>query len=160
MAIYKGNTKLDANGLQVSSVPTGSIMQYDGNTIPAGYEEVNGFDNYSTTEQRIGTWIDGKPLYRIVKQITTRTISTDNQGANESIDLTALNIEYLLLEHATLKDIPNNSLYPLPVFRGQTLGVRLVFTPTTAYIWNYSTLYNNCVCTFSILYTKTTDSAS
>lgn len=28
-------------------------------------EEAN-FDNYSTAEQRIGTWIDGKPLYRKV----------------------------------------------------------------------------------------------
>lgn len=40
MAIYKGNIKLDANGTLTSSVPAGSILQYDGNTIPAGYQEV------------------------------------------------------------------------------------------------------------------------
>lgn len=34
-------------------------------------------ENYSTTEQRVGTWIDGKPLYR-------RTIYKDNQTFSTS----------------------------------------------------------------------------
>lgn len=34
-------------------------------------------DVYSTTEQRVGTWIDGKPLYRLVLQIPSLTISSN-----------------------------------------------------------------------------------
>ena len=34
---------------------------------------------YSTEEQVIGTWIDGKPLYRKVVQFTIGAINTDNQ---------------------------------------------------------------------------------
>lgn len=40
MAIYKGSIKLDSNGLKTSSVPVGTIVQYDGDTVPEGYEEV------------------------------------------------------------------------------------------------------------------------
>lgn len=36
---------------------------------------VNNLHTYSTTEQRIGTWIDGKPLYRIT---ITGTLNTTN----------------------------------------------------------------------------------
>lgn len=79
-------------------VPVGSIMNYDGTTPPAGYEEttdvigdlndlnttdktnlVNAINEvnlnvnknvYSTTETEIGTWM-GKKLYRKMYQITT-----------------------------------------------------------------------------------------
>ena len=33
------------------------------------YEEEVNKVNYSTNEQRIGTWIDGKPLYRVAGEI-------------------------------------------------------------------------------------------
>lgn len=35
---------------------------------------------YSTEETRIGTWIDGKPLYRRVYEITTPSDSELNEG--------------------------------------------------------------------------------
>ena len=37
-----------------------------------GYTQayVNGLNTYPTTEQRIGTWIDGKPIYRLVTNCT------------------------------------------------------------------------------------------
>lgn len=39
-----------------SSMPTGSIIGYDGDTIPGGYEETDGPNDYSTTEKVIGKW--------------------------------------------------------------------------------------------------------
>ena len=57
----------DTNGENIQPVgggdalPINSIFEYDGDTVPDGYELVL---DYSTTEQIIGTWIDGKPIYR------------------------------------------------------------------------------------------------
>jgi hypothetical protein len=41
----------------------GSIVAYDGDTIPEGYEEVDNPNVYSTEEKVVGEWF-GKPLYR------------------------------------------------------------------------------------------------
>ena len=46
----------------------------------------NGGENYSTEEQKIGTWIDGKPVYRKVFSYTT----TSN---NQMLDFTVNNID-------------------------------------------------------------------
>lgn len=66
------------NGKRVDGIadalPIGSVIEYNGTDIPDGWEvlpEGLNIDNskYETQEHRIGTWIDGKPLYRRV--ITT-----------------------------------------------------------------------------------------
>ena len=38
-------------------------------------------NNYSTEEQVIGTWIDGKPIYRVVKHKDNVSISSDTSFA-------------------------------------------------------------------------------
>lgn len=49
------------------AVPIHSIFDYDGDTVPTGYEEVN---SYSTNEVKTGdTWIDGRLIYRKVIDI-------------------------------------------------------------------------------------------
>ncbi|MBQ2350367.1 MAG: hypothetical protein II393_03795, partial [Cytophagales bacterium] len=78
--------------LGLGDVPVGTVVQFDGNTIPVGYEEVNGLETYSTTEQVVGTWIDGKPLYQRVASITMD--HTGNVGGYNLGDLVANNIEY------------------------------------------------------------------
>lgn len=45
-----------------------------------------GFNGYSTDEKRIGTWIDGKPIYRKVETISISKSSTD-------VNLSSLNIK-------------------------------------------------------------------
>lgn len=54
------------NHITKDVIPIGTLFEYDGDTVPEGYEEVKGrpLFNYSTEEQVIGTWINGKPLYR------------------------------------------------------------------------------------------------
>lgn len=47
------------------TLPVGTIVEYEGDTVPDGYEEVEDEGEiYSTSETKIGTWIDGKPIYR------------------------------------------------------------------------------------------------
>lgn len=77
------------NNILVSNVPVGSVIAYDGDIIPAGYEEVEDYmPTYSLEEQRIGTWVDGKPLYRKVLYIDTVTTQIlDIQHGIENPDL-------------------------------------------------------------------------
>lgn len=62
---YNDNGAWKELNVKVSdTLPIGSIVEYDGDTVPIGYEEVN---SYSTNEVKTGdTWIDGKPIYRKV----------------------------------------------------------------------------------------------
>ena len=49
------------------SIPAGAVIDFEGDVVPEGYEQVEDKGEiYSTEEQVIGTWIDGKPLYRKV----------------------------------------------------------------------------------------------
>ena len=59
-------------------------------------------ENYSTTEQVIGTWIDGKPLYRI-----TYTFDLDgtSQSGEKVIDISSLNFDTITNLNGTTKQI-------------------------------------------------------
>ena len=54
----------DENGENTSLVPKVKNEYSTSNTDTYSCNQVNKMNSYSTTEQRIGTWIDGKPLYR------------------------------------------------------------------------------------------------
>lgn len=60
-----GNFK-EINVKVADTLPVGSEVDYNGTTIPTGWEEVDSPNDYSTEETKIGTWIDGKPIYRKV----------------------------------------------------------------------------------------------
>lgn len=62
LVLPKGD-KGDA-GASGYEVPAGSVIGWDSSdSIPSGYEEVDNPFNYATTEKKIGTWTNGKPLY-------------------------------------------------------------------------------------------------
>ena len=46
---------------------------------------VNGLNTYSTTETRIGTWIDGKPLYRRVVELPNELTISASDWAGTSL---------------------------------------------------------------------------
>lgn len=56
------------------------------------FEEAKGIE-YSTEERRIGTWIDGKPLYQITIQDTMPVVTTDGTRATKNIDISNLRID-------------------------------------------------------------------
>ena len=60
----------------LDSMPVGTQIEYTGDTIPTGWEEVN---DYSTTEIDTGKkWINGSPIYRKVIEITSTNASASN----------------------------------------------------------------------------------
>ena len=50
------------------------------------YQDLDGMETYSTNEIRIGTWIDGKPLYRQVFNVTNITSSNTNFQRVDNVD--------------------------------------------------------------------------
>lgn len=77
------DASIELNGEPIGGggIPNDGVIGYDSNDpIPNGYEEVNiDFLEYSTSEKVIGTWINGKPLYRKV------LISTSGNSGNKRI---------------------------------------------------------------------------
>lgn len=68
----------------LDSMPVGTIVDYDGDTIPTGWEEVN---DYSTTEIDTGKkWIDGKPIYRKCFEFVNTSTSSVKIGTIANID--------------------------------------------------------------------------
>lgn len=60
-----------------TTVPTGKVIDSYATSTTDTYscDYINGLETYSTDETRVGTWIDGKPIYRKVI-IGTTTIAS------------------------------------------------------------------------------------
>lgn len=67
---------------QMTGIPQEGVIAFDGDVIPEGYEEVSNPNVYSTTEQVIGTWIDGKPLYSKVIELASELTIDANSWAS------------------------------------------------------------------------------
>lgn len=61
---YRDPTTGDFKTIKIRAtdeLPVGSEIDVDDNTeIPVGWEETDDFNSYSTTEKKIGTWINRK----------------------------------------------------------------------------------------------------
>ena len=110
---------------------------------------IRGGTTYSENEQRIGTWIDGKPIYR-------KVIAKDSSfsGKNTPYDLSSLNIDRFFGLHGIWKTSDGTqgtipfafeSDFVDAIYRtnGKTLNVRTTMNIVSAYL--------------AIEYTKTTD---
>ena len=70
----------------IDNLPIGSVIAFDGDEIPEGFEEVEEYmPIYSLEEKVIGTWINGLPIYR--KVIVTTTPSTANSWSDVPIGI-------------------------------------------------------------------------
>ena len=125
------------------SIPTGSVIGYNGDTIPEGYEEVESPNIYSTEEIVIGYFVksDGtkKPVYRMFKE--TNVTTTGN---------------ITLIETGSLDDIFDMTIYK------KTTGNHEAFDMTKW--WSVrstgkitAVISSTGVYTCCITYTKTTD---
>ena len=106
---------------------------------------------YSTTEQVVGTWIDGKPIYEI-------TIPTGSLPNNSAISLTTpSNIGYVI-EYSGFVYNTSDSTHqrPLPLSAGGSSDIRLDLNSGTLRITTYSN-WNNYEGYVTVKYTKSTD---
>ncbi len=121
---------------------------------------IGGSEVYSTEEQVIGKWIDGKPLYR--KVITFPMPVTSDWGVVTSHIFNISNdIDYAFVEHYHMVDSVNEK-YILPVSGVKNnvyYFVKAVMKDNgTGYLQNSNPNWGtNCTAVISVLYTKTTD---
>lgn len=119
------------------NLPIGAIVDYEGENVPEGYVEVEDEGEiYSTEERRIGTWIDGKPLYRKVIDCGTLP-NTTSKNVNYNINNLDLIVECLAISNsptgATNMPIPWADLYinkSNGTFKITTSGNQTVFNKT------------------------------
>lgn len=72
-----------------SSDSLATIQVEEGSTASTytHFQNLDGYDNYSTNETRIGTWINGKPIYRKIITKTSFTVGeTTNTHGISNID--------------------------------------------------------------------------
>ena len=115
---------------------------------------------YSKEETRVGTWIDGKPLYNKVITVTVPATSTMGTVASTSFSI-GNDIDYAFIETYHMVDSVNEK-YSMPV-AGYKNNVYYfakanVKNDGTGYFQNSNSNWGaNCSVVISVLYTKTTD---
>lgn len=121
------------------------------NTILKDLENSN---VYSTEETQIGTWIDGKPIYRktIVMSNVTET--------NKTYDLSSLSIETCMIDSSHSYFEQGNYQIPIGCYGGTTDYSRAFYQKNTKTLYvQFGTTYTMSKnIHITIEYTKTTDS--
>ena len=148
-------------------IPKKILTKNSNNVFEEFYNEENvNQESYSLGEIRIGTWIDGKPLYRKVIQTTTPTVATNGTSAWQQVVMQ--NVKFgRVTDCQMLSNVSNGTLLS-PITRstlaaGLNQFISVSFVNNTSnntgvfQIESSSTTYNNRTVYAVIEYTKTTD---
>lgn len=109
-------------------------------------------DVYSTEETRIGTWIDGKPIYRMVFQ---KTLGNSNDSPIAVLDN---DVESIINLRGFIDSSVLDSIYTIPVTTSVG-NTQLYYKKTnkTVYVNTGSSSFKSQPATIILEYTKTTD---
>ncbi len=113
-------------------------------------------NKYSTSEQKIGTWINGKTLYRKIINVTCPSTNQNGTYVNSTTKITD-NIETAFIEWAFITDGAKQRQPLLYITNAGHIVKAFVDGAKQFYVANSVLDYNNKGITASILYTKTTD---
>lgn len=135
------STMNSASGVSYTARPVNMAVLYCIKAVPS--KSANG-EVYTTEEQRIGTWIDGKPLYR--KCFAIGPVANDTPLGIENVDLLIDCAGYGVSDSV---QYPLNGSHFLRVVKHSgTVPSLSVTSSEYSQIWGYA------------IYTKTTDSAA
>lgn len=119
-------------------------------------------DIYSLDEKKVGTWIDGKPVYQKVVHFDYINLISGGTYYYYSYDLTSLNIKNPMSIEGSLYDSLNNARYPITLISPNSEyslycrfeDKRLFFMSAS----RYNDVTNRIQDVYAIIkYTKTTD---
>ena len=130
------------------TLPVGTEVDFNGNTIPAGWEEVDNPNNYSETETKIGTWIDGKPLYR---KVVTGDIATTSKT------LASIASMDKLISLTGMLNVPSGYKTNIPEYTNSTNFCALVLDTQNRPLITIPSNFANSTFVIIEEYTKTTD---
>lgn len=138
------------------TLPVGTIVEYDGETIPSGWEEIEDNRNiYSTDERVIGVFL-GKPLYR-----KTFNIGTLPNSSTKNIEHNIANLEIIANMYGTSKDGNGNIImFPNMDLDGIQYGVRIVVNNSNIVVMTGSNKTPFTTSYLTLEYTKTTDTST
>ena len=154
---YPGVGSGEGSGLEISQLDDVKITPPLENGDKLVYDKEKGkwtnttkYHNYSTEEQVVGKWIDGKPIYEKVIYVEKFIISDTNEITLENLD-TIINYSGNLI----LTDFPRyKRFFPYSKNNSTDKVVITRYTDTKIYVdsaFNCNTIY------IRIQYTKTTD---
>lgn len=124
-------------------------------------QTLGGGDNYSTTEQVVGTWINGKPLYQIVVQCAMPQCVTNGTNVTTQTRYDTLGLSNLETKIPVVAFLLSSSnTIPLMYASGAGYQAKYSFTGTHIEVVNGATGNNNMTPYVIFRYTKTTDTAT
>jgi hypothetical protein len=138
-----------ATAAKLGGVKVGSNLSIDAGGVLSATG--GGAINYSTEEQRIGTWIDGKPLYqKTFVETTPSSANVDSEIISLSSDVEFVHniIGYVKTVSAS---VPINFSYASNDY------VNVYYASSANTIQIKQSSYNSFPCYITIQYTKTTD---
>ena len=123
-----------------------------------GYEKVEDKGEvYLTEEVKIGTWIDGKPLYRKIISSTLPKVTTDGTNVTSTVPINA-NIDFGYIEKAFYTDIYSGRItLPWITGSGRVIRAYLDVPGQQISLLSNTVELNERPVTIIVRYTKTTD---
>ena len=112
---------------------------------------------YSTTEQVVGTWIDGKPIYEKTIHFTTGTANTYNRESHGVVDIDKIWIDYgnSFVDKSSSSNVMYNGIMP---YSTSPASFQMMAQVGDAGIdYRVAADLENKDCYITLRYTKTTD---
>ena len=154
MRIKKISPTTPANGNIENQYGTSQTNAYSEEYSNTTFASKN-IENYSTTEQRIGTWIDGKPIYRKVFTGTTPT----SAGKHQTIDLpsTTDSVTNFYFQTKSPSGYYINTCYAEMGTVQLSVALQVTTSNRRLYFGTLISSYSSQPYTLTVEYTKTTD---
>ncbi len=146
-----------SEGVLYAPTPEPPIEYTAGNniTIENGVISATGdtSNNYTLDEVVVGSWVDGKPIYRKGFNLNSLTYSTNWSDFNHNIS----NIKRVIKTYGNLINNDNGQLFALPIYRSNTNQGIIIGVSDTKILYINNWLQNTKEIYIFIEYTKTTD---
>lgn len=159
MLLYHKNDNYVRYGILYSQIDLNSTCLYitiqytkttDTELSPVSLPKIKSIHNYSTEEQVVGTWIDGKPIY---ERVINSGYLTNN---SITIDVSHLNINDVIQLKGIAFTDDKKQFRPITLGTSDSNSIRIDFTNNNVRIFTWAdwSSYNSFII---IQYTKTTD---
>lgn len=152
-------------------VETGAVVDFSEFELPSSSGNQSGQNNnplrnYSTTEQIVGTWTDGKPLYERLFLDVIHIVNTTTH-LEQSLGLSNIDFAFLDMAFARWKDGSNITRLSSLISAYGDSSYAFLYIPNIGVFNNDIICYfdrqktgwseGNCYICYNIRYTKTTD---